>query len=202
MTDFPLPMFAPAGTAAVPLYVIDAGNLDTIPAAARGWADTCGFKAAAGSTLCIPGPNDTIAMALVGQGTAATRKRSRFAVASAATRLPAGTYAIASGLTGPALTETALGWLLESYDFARYRSAKPAAAQLVAPDGIDAARVFIWDLHPETREDCELTTHSGRKLTVPYAPFCGAILSRTVCPVFPLTRIRSVVDELSWNVQV
>jgi hypothetical protein len=69
-------------------------------------------------------------------------------------------------------------------------------------DGIDAARVFIWDLHPETREDCELTTHSGRKLTVPYAPFCGAILSRTVCPVFPLTRIRSVVDELSWNVQV
>jgi leucyl aminopeptidase len=141
MTDFPLPMFALAGTAAVPLYVIDAGNLDTIPAAARGWADTCGFKAAAGSTLCIPGPNGTIAMALVGQGTAATRKRSRFAVASAATRLPAGTYAIASGLTGPALTETALGWLLESYDFARYRSAKPAAAQLVAPDGIDAARL-------------------------------------------------------------
>jgi hypothetical protein len=69
-------------------------------------------------------------------------------------------------------------------------------------DGIDAARVFIWsvflgsqlarkarapvqaidfgcahclgrDLHPDTREDCVLKTASGRKLTVPYAPFCG-----------------------------
>ena len=143
MTNSSLPMFAAAGTAATPLHVIDADHLDTIPAAARTWADTCGFKAAAGATLCIPGPDGTIAMALVGQGTATSRKRTRFAVAAAARKLPAGTYAIASGLTGSDLTEAALGWLLESYDFARYRSAKPAAAQLVAPDGVDADRLQI-----------------------------------------------------------
>ncbi|WP_392338025.1 leucyl aminopeptidase family protein [Loktanella salsilacus] len=143
MTNSSLPMFAAAGTTATPLHVIDADHLDTIPAAARTWADTCGFKAAAGATLCIPGPDGTIAMALVGQGTATSRKRTRFAVAAAARKLPAGTYAIASGLTGSDLTEAALGWLLESYDFARYRSPKPAAAQLVAPDGVDADRLQI-----------------------------------------------------------
>ena len=42
-------------------------------------------------------------------------------------------------------------------------------------DGVDAARVFIWKLHPDTREDCELTTASGRTLRVPYRPFCGVM---------------------------
>ena len=43
-----------------------------------------------------------------------------------------------------------------------------------APEsGIDAPRVFIWDLHPDTREDCELKIANGKTLRVPYAPFCG-----------------------------
>ena len=34
--------------------------------------------------------------------------------------------------------------------------------------GVDAPRVFIWDLHPDTRADCTLTTASGKVLRVPY----------------------------------
>ncbi|SEN31916.1 leucyl aminopeptidase [Loktanella fryxellensis] len=133
--------FAAADSAAIPLHVIDADDLAAIPAGARSWAAACGFTAAAGTTLVVPGEGGGIAMALVGQGSAAQRRRSRFVVAPAARRLPPGTYAIASGLTGPAQAETALGWLMESYDFARYGAPRPAAARLVAPNDVGAARL-------------------------------------------------------------
>ncbi len=133
--------FANPDSPAIPVHVIDADDLDTIPAAARDWANACGFTGAGGATLVVPDSDGRIAMALVGQGSAASRRRGRFAVGLAARRLPAGTYAIAAGLSGPALEEAALGWLLESYAFDRYVTARPAAAQLVAPAGIDAARI-------------------------------------------------------------
>ena len=135
--------FSPPDSSAIPLHVIDADDLDGIPASARALAATCGFTGAAGATLFVPAPDGSIAMALVGQGSAVSRRRTRFAVAAAARKLPAGTYAIASGLIGPALEEAALGWLMESYDFDRYRKAKPAAAHLVAPDGVDAQRLEV-----------------------------------------------------------
>ncbi len=133
--------FAPADADAIPLHVIDADHLDTIPDAAQAWAAIHGFKGGAGAVLTVPGADGSIAMALVGQGGAKARKRGRFAVAPAARKLPAGTYKIASGLEGQDLEEAALGWLLESYDFDRYRKPKAAPALLVAPAGIDAPRV-------------------------------------------------------------
>ncbi len=133
--------FAPADADAIPLHVIDADHLDAIPDAAQTWAALHSFKGGAGAVLTVPGSDGSIAMALVGQGGAKARKRGRFAVAPAARKLPAGTYKIASGLEGQDLEEAALGWLLESYDFDRYRKPKPARALLVAPAAIDAPRV-------------------------------------------------------------
>ncbi|MFZ3582050.1 leucyl aminopeptidase family protein [Loktanella sp. DJP18] len=133
--------FAPPDSSAIPLHVIDADDMDGIPAPHRAWALTCGFKGASGVTLAIPNPDGTVAAALVGNGSAASRRRTRFGVAAAARKLPAGTYALASGLTGDALTETALGWLMESYDFHRYAKPKSDPARLVAPEGVDAARL-------------------------------------------------------------
>ena len=133
--------FASPHSSAIPLHVIDADDLDGIPVPARAFAATCGFKAASGATLVLPNPDGTIAMALVGNGSAATRRRTRFGPATAARKLPAGTYAIASGLTDTALTETALGWLMESYDFHRYTKPKSDPACLVAPEGVDAPRI-------------------------------------------------------------
>ena len=133
--------FAPADADAIALHVIDADHLDAIPETARAWAKRHGFSATAGQVLTIPDADGAIAMALVGQGTSESRKRGRFVIAPAARKLPSGVYTIASGLDGQALEEAALGWLLESYDFDRYRSAKPSPAGLIAPQGIDAQKV-------------------------------------------------------------
>ena len=132
--------FATPTDETIPLYVIDADNMDAIPAAARNWAKVQGFKAGPGETLTIPSDDGEILMALVGNGTAKARRRGRFYVAKAARALPAGTYDIIAGLDGRDLEEAALGWLLASYSFDRYRGESPDAAGLVAPKGIDAHR--------------------------------------------------------------
>ena len=100
-----------------------------------------GFAAKLGEVLCLPGPDGSLRMALAGWGTEAARRRGRFPLAAAAAKLPAGRYALAPG--GPAIDAEleALGWLLAGYRFGRYRAATPAAAELVCPEGVDAARV-------------------------------------------------------------
>jgi leucyl aminopeptidase len=133
--------FASTTDAAIPLHIIDADKPDAIPGAATKWAKAMGFTPNAGAILVVPGDDGSPAMVLVGAGDAKSRTRTRFATGAIARALPAGTYFIASGLDGAALEEAALAWLLDSYDFDRYRKAKPAPAKLVAPDGIDAARI-------------------------------------------------------------
>jgi len=135
--------FAPADAESIPLHIISADDLDAIPELARPWAEANGFSARAGQTLTVPGPDGAIALALVGYGTAKTRARGRFHVATAVSVLPVATYHIASGPTGQALEETALGWLLASYRFNRYVKPPKPMARLVAPEGVDAARLEV-----------------------------------------------------------
>jgi len=178
------PAFAANSTDSIPLHVIDADALDNIPGTARAWAEQNGFKAAAGTVLTVPDADGKIAMALVGNGTSATRKRGRFFVGAAAAKLPQGTYDIASGLEGQALEEAALGWLLSSYTFDRYKTKSAVEAKLVAPKGIDAARITsiaegealtrdlintpASDMGPQELEDATaaLAKSHGAKLTV------------------------------------
>ena len=133
--------FADPTPDAIPLYVIDADHADAIPKEASAWAQAHGFSGKDGQVLTVPDANGKIALALVGQGNASSRKRGRFAIAKAARLLPQGTYTIAAGLKGQALEEAALGWLLESYTFDRYRKEAPEAAGLIAPEGVDANRL-------------------------------------------------------------
>ncbi|MBS1301041.1 leucyl aminopeptidase family protein [Loktanella sp. SALINAS62] len=133
--------FAPHDTSSIPLYVIESDDTDAIPEQARAWAAAVGFTGTAGAVLCVPGPDGNVALALVGAGSPASRKRSRFDVGSAARKLPEGTYVIVSDLPPSALEEAALGWLLESYDFDRYRKPNRTPARLIAPKGIDADRI-------------------------------------------------------------
>ena len=125
---------------AIPLHVVSDDPQD-LPEAARPWAEANGFAGAAGATLCVPGPDGGIALALVGTGGDVARRRGRFLAAGAARKLPHGIYRIANRLPDAEAEELALGWLLASYDFDRYRTPKRAPARLVAPDGIDAARI-------------------------------------------------------------
>ena len=138
------PKFSNAADA-IPVTVVSPDQLDTVlaqlaPAAAH-WATTMGFAAKAGECLALPGPDGKLTAALIGIGGATARARGRFYVGLGASRLPAGDYEIVAGLDPADLTEAALGWLLESYRFDQYKSQDRSAARLVAPKGIDAARI-------------------------------------------------------------
>ncbi len=138
--------FAPDADA-IPLTFVApedcAALTDALPDAARRWARVQGFAAATGEVLVLPDPRGGIARVWVGTGTVSAQERVRFGVAAAARRLPQGNYRVEPGLSGAALEEAALGWLLEGYRFDRYKAQGAARAMLVAPQGVDARRVEI-----------------------------------------------------------
>ncbi|EBA05898.1 leucyl aminopeptidase family protein [Sagittula stellata] len=137
------PRFATT-TDALPLHIVEPDGLDgwtdAQPGRAAAWVRASGFTGALGSALMIPGEDGTPVMALAGYGTAAQRARQRFPLAGAIPQLAPGTYRIGTGTLDNPETE-ALGWLLSAYRFDRYKTATPANRYLVAPDGVDAARI-------------------------------------------------------------
>ncbi|WP_281996105.1 leucyl aminopeptidase family protein [Ruegeria faecimaris] len=139
--------FAPSSDASVSLHVIAQPDLDDWlagqPEAVTTWAKISGFTGALGQVLLIPGADGAVQSALAGYGTTTGRARKRFPLAAAAEALPEGTYHIASGIDQADLEIECLGWLLTGYAFDRYASQSPAKARLVAPDGIDTARLEI-----------------------------------------------------------
>jgi leucyl aminopeptidase len=130
---------------AIPLAIVTPDTLgalvETLPSGSQAWVQTQGFTAALGQLCTLPNETGDIARVLVGFGNEDARARGRFPLASAAQKLPEGTYYIESGLTPDALRENALGWLLACYRFDRYRTQPQPAARLVAPDGIDAQQI-------------------------------------------------------------
>ena len=139
--------FADSSAEAVPLHVIAAdalgGWLGDQSERTRAWVAATGFQGAIGEALLLPGDDGTPEAALIGYGTPAARKRGRFALAAGVGKLGTATYRIASGLPDEAAAEEALGWLLSGYAFTRYAGTAPQIAQLVAPEGVDAARIEI-----------------------------------------------------------
>ena len=133
--------FATDDTNAIPLHAVSAEDGFAIPDAARAWAEAHGYDGAAGQVLTVPGADGGIALALVGLGSDQARRRGRFHVGTAARALPPGVYRLETDLPEQARAEAALGWLLQSYDFDRYRAARRAPAQLICPPGLDAARI-------------------------------------------------------------
>ena len=139
------PQFSPVPAAsAIPLYVIEQDALDSWIAAqpdhVATWVQNAGFTGALGSTLIIPTADGSLSMALAGYGSARSRARGRFHLAAAATALPEADYRI-EGLDPARVEEEALGWLLSSYAFDRYRAQSGAKARLVAPAGLDSGRI-------------------------------------------------------------
>lgn len=137
--------FAKDATDATPLHIVDSTSFEdwvaTQDPAVASWAGLNGFKGTLGQVLTIPGPDGQIGMALAGYGTAQKRARVHFPLAHSATKLPEGTYQIASGLPDDALETECLGWLLAGYRFDRYKSHSTRPHQLVPPPGVNVARV-------------------------------------------------------------
>ncbi|ATI43191.1 leucyl aminopeptidase [Pacificitalea manganoxidans] len=140
--------FVIADDATIPLHLLTPEDLDAWCAAQDAsvgdWIARHGFTAAAGEALLCPASGGPVAVA--GWGSPAQRVRGRFHLARAAQALPAGSYALQSGavvdaLAPEQLSAEALGWLLGGYGFDRYRAQTVPQARLVAPEGVDAARL-------------------------------------------------------------
>ncbi|MEO0402529.1 MAG: leucyl aminopeptidase family protein [Pseudomonadota bacterium] len=136
--------FAAPTSVAIPLHVLAEGDVtgwlkdqsDDIAV----WAKATGFTGALGQVLTYPGP-DGIGLAAIGYGTPHSRKRARFHIAAGAARLPAGVYELHTTLDPETLSVEALGWLLASYRFDRYKDQAPMRASLVAPAAVDAHQI-------------------------------------------------------------
>jgi leucyl aminopeptidase len=144
------PRFADPATAAdaLPLHLVEEGDVDEWcarqPEPVARWVDAHGFTGALGQCLAVPGPDGAPIMGVVGFGTPGKRARGRFHLAGAHAALPAATYRVASGLPGDEAVQEALGWLLADYRFDSYRAATERdAPMLVAPDGVDTARLEV-----------------------------------------------------------
>jgi leucyl aminopeptidase len=101
----------------------------------RAWTKAHGFAAQPGRTMMLPGPAGEVAGVLFGLGEAG-KPRDPFLAGKLAIELPEGHYVFAGEPPGN-LRLAALGWLLESYRFDRYRSANGSPARLVSPQGVD-----------------------------------------------------------------
>ena len=104
-------------------------------------ASASGFSGKLGQVLPIPSKDGAVVRVAVGVGSNARRARGRFALAAAASKVPALDYHIASGLENLDADEQALGCLLSGYVFNRYNNAKPKPLRIKAPDNIDAAKI-------------------------------------------------------------
>ncbi|MCU0904381.1 MAG: leucyl aminopeptidase family protein [Tabrizicola sp.] len=140
--------FAQSDLTALPLHVLRpeelAGFLAGPGAPWAGWLRATGFEAALGEVRLLPGADGGLSGAVAGYGTAQARRRLRFGLAKALAVLPPGDWTLEGKLDRAEATEAALGWLLSSYRFDRYRPGRKVAAlpQLVCPEGLDPARLI------------------------------------------------------------
>ncbi len=137
MTPEDILLPARAAAKAIPIAVITPANLETslaaLDARGRAFAKAQGFKAEAGRAVLLPGPGGEPASVLFGLGDPG--QADPFLPGRLARLLPPATYAFDSGLDDGRLA--ALGWLLESYDFARYRKPGRDPARLACPKAVD-----------------------------------------------------------------
>lgn len=144
MTGKVTPEFTRDQQSAQPLWLVAPGDLPVaLDQPARDWAGACGFTGKPGQLCLLPDGKGGMAGALLGVGAASESSvRGRFSLAKAASALPAGDWRVQDWPAGIDPAETALGWLLAQYAFDRYRKAEGAKARLVAPEGVDAARLL------------------------------------------------------------
>jgi leucyl aminopeptidase len=124
--------------AAIPVHVVAPDEVDARIAgfteSQKAWIRAQGFEGRNGELVIVPGSAGAVEAVLFGRG-ADRAVFDPFTPGKLANQLPAGVYRFAEGLADARLA--ALGWLLESYRFDRYKARKPAPARLVVPEGVD-----------------------------------------------------------------
>jgi leucyl aminopeptidase len=126
---------------AVPLHAVKAADLKrwraTRPAREVQWLENAGFAAKAGELALIPNARGGLAGAVLGLG----KGEDALALAQFSESLPQGSYALGDVAEGFGGVQAALGWILGTYRFARYKKSVRKFPKLVLPDGIDGAEI-------------------------------------------------------------
>ncbi len=135
--------FAAPSTAAVPIWFVHRASWDAVrgglPDAAARFAESVAFEPKPGRHLLLPGADGALAGVLFAIEEPGARLQDPFLPGELATLLPPGLYRFANAPHDAALA--ALAFLLGSYRFNRYLKAAKEPPQLVAPAGVDAARL-------------------------------------------------------------
>ncbi len=130
---------------ALPLHLVPAAEAEAWvarqPPQHRAWLSSQGFAGKLGTLALLPGAEGAPGGAAFGWGDARSRARDRFHLAKPAETLPEGPWRIEADLDPAEAEEAALGWLLGQYRFVRYRDQPAPKARLLAPKGVDAARL-------------------------------------------------------------
>ena len=136
-------------SASLPLWLVNEAGLTTLlsglPPAQAAWARAQGYAADRHRLLLLPASDGALAGAIWGVG--GNRDLADLSIWDAAAlpeRLPAGTYRIATQLDAHTATQIALGWVLGSYRFSRFRGIAPKAPSangLITPAGADGRYV-------------------------------------------------------------
>ncbi|HVV66204.1 MAG TPA: leucyl aminopeptidase family protein [Rhizomicrobium sp.] len=99
--------------------------------------ESLGFCGKEGDLKLVPDGRGGVASAALGLGDG----KDIFALAAFAEQLPPGTYRLGSVPETQAGANGALAWALGTYQFTRYRTAKPKTAKLVLPKGVDGGEI-------------------------------------------------------------
>ena len=127
---------------ALPLWLVTEAGFKTWvksqPKAVADWLAAAGFRGGAGKLVTLPGKGGELAGAVAGVPV----ELDLWSIAHLPTALPRAAWRIASPLKAGPATQLALGFVLGTYAFRRYRKADPAGfASLVWPRGADRALV-------------------------------------------------------------
>jgi leucyl aminopeptidase len=129
-----------AENGALPVWTFSRGqSVEHLPTAARNWLAATGGELGVGQVLPVPDSEGHLQGALLCLPDENSPGSDPFLAANLSSSLPSGSYAFAQVPPNPALA--ALGFLLGSYHFTRYKCKSLKNVQLVAPQGADADAV-------------------------------------------------------------
>jgi leucyl aminopeptidase len=134
-------LLLPPGSSAIPIWPLVKGqDAAHLPEIAQAWMAAAAYEAVPGRVLIVPGSDGALAGVVFGVEAEDAASRDPFLAANLARDLPAGAYRFEGPLADARLS--AIGFLLGTYRFDRYRKPDIRTVQLVLPDGVDPAEVF------------------------------------------------------------
>ena len=138
-------LFAENSENAIPAYVVSSDNFEefskTLDKNTKAWVQANSFYGKFGQALMCPNVKGGFLCAIIGIGSNEDRRRSRFCLAAAAQKLPFETFFIANEFDLPEKNYELLGWLMNSYQFDKYKFKSNKSPKLIAPSWANQTKI-------------------------------------------------------------